>query len=173
MPDQRVEVLVDLVNKVDGAARWMARLATRAALVGGGAGALLWWLSTGARVADWWRGTAESLLVLVLCLAAPAWLANVRFALLELVGLPERLEGVAVRRADQWRSDATPRRPEGGLLGSVRSIRGIVGDYRDVVGSWAAVAQLLAPTFWLLTAVALVASPLLVLLATGLTVAHL
>ncbi|MGI9022944.1 MAG: hypothetical protein ACR2HV_06900 [Acidimicrobiales bacterium] len=47
----------------------------------------------------------------------------------------------------------------------LRSLRRAVGDYGDVVGSWATVAQLVAPTFWALTALALLAVPVVVALA--------
>jgi hypothetical protein len=47
----------------------------------------------------------------------------------------------------------------------VRSVRGVLRDYGDVVGSWGTVAQLLAPSFWLLTLVALGAVPAFSVLA--------
>ena len=144
---------------------WLARLATRAAVVGALAGALLWWVVAGDRVGDWWQGTAASLVVLALCLAAPLWLLNVRFALLDLVELPEKLRGVASRRGGQLRGRPAPERPAGGTLGTVRSIRDIVQDYGDVAGSWGTVAQLVVPAFWVLTLAALAAVPVLVLAA--------
>jgi len=165
MPDPRLEALAGMVARVEGAACWLARLATRAAVVGGGAGILLWWVTAGERVDDWWQGTAVSLLALVLCLAAAAWLLNVRSALVALVELPDRLTDVTTRRAAQLRRGPRLERPEGGVLAAVRSVRGILRDYGDVVGSWGTVAQLLVPTFWLLTVAALVAVPLLVVLA--------
>ena len=144
---------------------WMARLATRAALVGALAGALLWWTAAGERVDEWWRGTAGSLVVLVLCLAPALWLLNVRFALHDLVELPEKLRGVAGRRAGQLRGRPAPERPDGGTLGAVRTIRDIVSDYGDVAGSWGTVAQVVVPTFWVLTVAALAAVPVLVVAA--------
>lgn len=148
--------------KVGASACWLARLATRAALVGALAGAALWWAVAGERVDEWWRGTAGSLLVLALCLAAPLWLLNVRVALLDLVELPEKLGGVANRRLTR---PPAPERPAAGTLGTIRSIRGIVADYGDVAGSWGTVAQLVVPGFWFLTIAALAAVPMLVLAA--------
>jgi hypothetical protein len=163
--DPRVEALAGMVGRVEGAACWLARLATRAAVVGGVAGALLWWASAGDNVDDWWDGTVSSLLVLGLCLAPAAWLVNVRFALLELVELPEKLNGVATRRAAHLRRKPPVDRPDGGVLGAARSVWEIVRDYGDVVGSWGTVAQLVAPPFWFLTAVAFAAVPILVVVA--------
>jgi hypothetical protein len=102
------------------------------------------------------------LLVLVLCLAAPLWLLNVRFALLDLVELPDKLSGIADRRL---RTRPAPERPAGGTLGTIRSVRDIVQDYGDVAGSWGTVAQLVVPAFWLLTVAALIAVPVLVVVA--------
>lgn len=165
MPDPRLEALAGMVARVEGAACWLAALATRAALVGGGAGVVLWWVTVGDRVDEWWRGTAASLLVLGLCLAAAAWLLNVRSALLGLVELPDRLSGVTTRRVAQLRRGPRPDGADGGVLEAVRSVRGVLRDYGDVVGSWGTVAQLLVPSFWLLTVSALVAVPVLVVLA--------
>jgi hypothetical protein len=147
------------VAKVGAGACWLARLATRAAVVGGLAGAALWWFVAGDRVDEWWRGTLGSLLVLALCLAAPLWLVNVRFALLDLVELPEKLRGVAGRRLG---SRPAPERPDGGTLATIRSVRDILQDYGDVAGSWGTVAQLVVPGFWVLTLAALAAVPVLV-----------
>lgn len=168
MVDQRLEVLASAVGRVEGKACWLARLATRVAIAGGLAALLLWWVVAGDRIGDWWQGTAASLLVLVLFLAPVAWLVNVRFALLELVELPEKLAGVATRRTARLRTGAsgTPiERPEEGALEAVRSLWGVLRDYGDVVGAWGTVAQLVAPPFWLLTVVALAAVPLMVVLA--------
>ncbi len=170
MPDPRVEALARMVSRAKGAVCWLARLATRVAVVGGVAGALLWWIEGRPLIGDWWEGTAASLFLLVLCLAPAAWLLYVRLALLELVELPEKLTGVAARRIGQLGTghlhvDAEPERPKGGVVGGVRSVRGIVRDYGDVVGSWGAVAQLLLPTFWFISAAALAAVPILVLMA--------
>ena len=137
-------------------------MATRAAVVGALAGGLLWWVVAGDRVDEWWRGTVGSVLVLVVCLAAPLWLLNVRFALLGLVELPEKLGGVADRRL---RARPAAERPDGGALGTIRTIRDIVQDYGDVAGSWGTVAQLLVPAFWFLTVAALAAVPVLVVAA--------
>ena len=160
--DPRLEALAAVVARAGAGACWLARLAGRAAVVGALAGAALWWAIAGERVDEWWRGTAGSLLVLALCLAAPLWLLNVRFALLDLVELPDKLRGVANRRL---RSRPAPERPEGGALATMRSIRDMASDYGDVAGSWGTVAQVVVPAFWLLTAVALAAVPVLVLAA--------
>ncbi|HEV2758820.1 MAG TPA: hypothetical protein VGV86_04560 [Acidimicrobiales bacterium] len=165
MPDPRLEALTGMVARVEGAACWLARLATKAAVIGGAAGVALWWVIAGSRVDEWWRGTVGSVLVLLLCVAAPAWLLNVRSALHDLVELPEKLTGVTTRRVAELRGGARPERPDGGALQAMRSVRGVLRDYGDVVGSWGTVAQLLVPSFWLLTAVALVAVPILVVLA--------
>ena len=164
-PDPRVQAVAGLVARVEGAARWLAWLATRAAGVGGAAGAVVWWLVAGERIVDWWQGTAGSVLVLGLCLAPALWLVNVRMSLLGLIELPETLSGVAARRMGQTPADARPPAPKGGLLGAMRSIWGIMRDYGDVTGSWGAVAQLVAPPFWLLTVVAFLAVPVMVVLA--------
>ncbi len=163
MTDPRLEAVGRLVAVVDGPARRLARVATRAAAVGGVAGLLLWWVAAGDRIADRWDGTVASLLVLMLCAAPAAWLLNVRFALHGLLELPETLGGVAARRSAPFRD--VPRPPPRGLWPTVQAVRGIVRDYRDVVGSWATVAQLLAPSFWLLTAVALAMVPVVVVAA--------
>ena len=167
MPDPRLEALAHVVGRVEGAACWLARLAARAAVVGGIAGMVLWWVVGGDRVGDWWRGTAASLLVLVLALAPAAWLLNARSALVDLVELPGRLGGMTRRRAAQLRREGAVTRPAGGLLGAVRAVRSIVGDYGDVTGSWGTVAQLVVPSFWLLTGAALVAVPVLAVVASA------
>ena len=159
MPDPRLEALAGVVSRVEGAACWLARLVTKAAIVGAVAGSVLWWVVAGERIHEWWRGTAGSLVVLVLALAPAAWLVNARSALTDLVDLPERLAGVATRRRGP-----VPR-PEGGVLGAVRTVRGIARDYGDVTGSWGTVAQLVVPSFWMLTLVALAAVPVLVVVA--------
>jgi len=165
MPDPRVEALARMVARVEGGACWLARLALRTAVVGGIAGALVWWVTMGDRVDEWWQGTASSLLVLGLCLVPAAWLVNVRFALTDLVELPDKLSGVATRRAGRLKGRPQPDRPDGGALGAARSIWEVVRDYGDVVGSWGTVAQLLAPPFWVLTAVSFVVVPVLVVVA--------
>ncbi|HVF14808.1 MAG TPA: hypothetical protein VM942_09435 [Acidimicrobiales bacterium] len=161
------EAVARVVAQVEGKVCWLARLATRTAVMGGVAGLLLWWVAAGDRVTEWWQGTAGSLLVLVLVVAPAAWLVNVRFALLELVELPDKLAGVANRRTGPLRPGhrAPVQRPEGGRVAAVRSVWGVLRDYADVVGAWGAVAQLVAPTFWLLTAAAVVAVAVVVALA--------
>jgi hypothetical protein len=159
MPDPRVDALAGVVTRVEGAACWLARAAVRAAVAGAGGALVLWWALAGDRVDDWWRGTTGSLLVLALTMVPAAWLLNARNALLDLVALPDTLRGVATRRS------GPVRRPDGGLLGSVRSVWAVLRDYGDVAGSWGTVAQLAVPSFWLLTLVALAAVPVLVVLA--------
>ena len=165
MPDPRLEALAGMVARVEGAACWLARLATKAAIIGGGAGLLLWWVTAGEGLDEWWQGTVASLLVLLLCVAAPVWLLNVRSALHDLVELPDKLAGVTTRRVADLRGGGRPERPDGGTLQAMRSVRAVLSDYGDVVGSWGTVAQLVVPSFWLLTAAALVAVPILVVLA--------
>ena len=165
MVDPRLESLARVVARVEGKACWLARLATRAAVAGGVAAVPLWWVVAGDRVTEWWQGSAASLLVLALVLAPAAWLVNVRFALLELVELPDKLAGVATRRTARLRLRPTEtplERPDGGPVGALRSVWGVVRDYSDVVGGWGVVAQLVAPWFWLLTAAALLAVPVVV-----------
>lgn len=160
-----MQAVAGLVSRVEGAARWLAWFATRAAAVGAAAGSALWWFAAGERAGDWWQGTAGSVLVLALCLAPALWLVNVRMSLLGLLELPETLSGVAARRMGRTPADARPPAPAGGVFGAVRSIWGVVRDYGDVAGSWGAVAQVLAPPFWLLTVLALLAVPPVVVLA--------
>lgn len=173
MPDPRLEALAGMVARVEGAACWLARLATKAAFVAGSAGLLLWWVTVGDRIDEWWQGTVASLLVLALCVAAAAWLLNVRSALHDLVELPEKLSGVTRRRAVHLRGGPRPERPDGGALQAMRSVRGALSDYGDVAGSWGTVAQLLVPSFWVLTLGALAAVPVLVVLAAIAGLVHL
>ena len=163
--DPRVQAVAGLVVRVERRARWLAWFATRVALVGGVAGAALWWFAAGGRMSDWWRGTVGSVLVLVLCLAPALWLVNVRMSLLGLVELPETLGGVATRRIRRTPPGTRPPAPDGGVVDAVRSTWRILKDYGDVAGSWGTVAQLLVPSFWLLTVVALLAVPVVCLLA--------
>ncbi len=160
-----MDALVAVVGRVEGAACWLAGTATKGALVGGGAGLVLWWLTAGERLTDWWQGTTTSVLVLLVCVAPALWLVNVRTALAELVDLPQTLGGVAARRAGMLGGRARPSKPVGGVLAAVRTVRGLLRDYDDVVGSWATIAQLLAPLFWVLTLAALVAVPVVAILA--------
>jgi hypothetical protein len=44
-------------------------------------------------------------------------------------------------------------------------VGGVLRDYGDVAGSWGTVAQLVAPSFWLLTLAAFVAVPVLAVVA--------
>jgi hypothetical protein len=164
MPDPRLETLAGVVGRVEGAACWLARQATRAAAAGAIAGLVLWWVVAGERVDEWW-GTLASVLVAAAVLAPAAWLCNVRSALVDLVALPDTLGGVTMRRSAQLRRRRPARRPDGGLLGAVRAVRGIVRDYGDVAGSWGTVAQLVVPSFWLLTVAAFAAVPVLVVAA--------
>lgn len=165
MPDPRVQAVAGLVARVEGVARWLAWVAIRAAAVAGAAGIALWWFAAGEGVADWWQGTAGSVLLLALCLAPALWLVNVRMSLLGLLELPETLGGVAARRMGRKPAESRPPAPAGGVIGALRSTWGVVRDYGDVAGSWGAVAQVLAPPFWVLTALALLAVPLVVVLA--------
>ena len=174
MVDSRLEVLARVVGRVEGKACRLARLATRVAVVGAVAGLVLWWVVAGEGVTDWWRGTVASLLVLALLLAPAAWLVNVRFALLELVELPEKLAGVATRRAGRLRTGPPAERPpDEGPLVAARSLWGVLRDYGDVVGAWGAVAQLVPPPFWIITGLAVLAVPVLVVVAALTGAAHL
>lgn len=163
--DPRVQAVATLVARVEGVARWVVWTATRAALLGGAAGVALWWFTAGERIGDWWRGTVGSLLVLGLCLAPALWLVNVRMSVLELLELPATLTGVATRRLRRARPGTKPPAPDGSVVGAVRSAWGILRDYGDVAGSWGAAAQLVAPPFWVLTVVALLAVPVVAVLA--------
>ena len=162
--DPRIQTLANQIARIQGGARWLAWVATRAAAAGGVSGVALWWLAAGGRVTDWWQGTAASVLVLALCLAPALWLVNVRMSLLGLLELPETLGGVAARRMGRAPAGPRPPAPAGGVIGALRSTWGVLRDYGDVTGSWGAVAQVLAPPFWVLTAVALLAVPLVVVL---------
>ena len=82
-----------------------------------------------------------------------------RFALFELVELPDKLAGGATRRTARLRTGAPVERPDDGPLGALRSVGSVVRDYSDVVGGWGAVAKRVIPGFWLLTAAALPPSP--------------
>jgi len=161
--DPRLEALSRLVGRVEGAARRLARGATTAAAVGGTAGLVLWGVAAADRTADLWSGTVASLVVLALCLAPAVWLLNVRFAVHGLLELPATLGGVAARRTAPRRGGPADDSPS--VWGAVRTVRGVVRDYGDVVGSWGTVAQLLTPWFWLLTGAALAAVPVLVVVA--------
>ncbi|MDQ6840178.1 MAG: hypothetical protein M3137_18065 [Actinomycetota bacterium] len=166
-PDTRLAKLGAVVVRVDGVTRSLARLATAAAAVGAAGGAVLWWSTAGRRV------TAASLVVLALCLVPTGWLLYVRLCLLALVKLPAKLGGVATRRGAGLMGTAPPEpsterkadtdfQVSPGRLARARTLRGLARDYGDVVGSWATVAQLVTPTFWALTALALLAVPILV-----------
>ena len=163
--DSRYEALAGLVRHVAGPTCWLRRVVTAAAVLGGLAGLLLWWAVAGDRVTERWQGTAGSLLVLACALAPAAWLLNVRAALTGLLEVPEKVGGVAARRGAELLDRSRPARPTGGVRGAVGAVRRIARDYSDVVGSWRTVAQLLVPSFWALTALALVAVPVVVVLA--------
>jgi len=157
--------LTALVARIDGATRALARLATVAAAADGVGGLVLWWSTSGRHIRGLGPGTAVSLVVLALCLVPAGWLLNVRLALLAVLKLPETLGGVTMRRGTQL--VATARRssgvavPRARRLAAVSSLRSMVRDYGDIVGSWATVAQVVTPTFWALTALALLAVPVL------------
>ena len=165
MPDPRAEALAGMVARVETAARRLARVATRAAVAAGVAGLVLWAAVAGGRVGDWWRGTATSLLVLAACLAPAVWLVNVRYVLAELLKVPDRLGGLARWGAGDRRGRSPGEWPDRGLRHMVRAAQEIGRDASDILGSVGAVAQLVAPTFWFLTAAALAAVPVLALLA--------
>lgn len=175
-PDPRLAKLSAVVVRVEGATRRLARLVTAAAVVGGASGLALWWATDGRRIHDLGKFTAASLVLPVLYLVPAAWLLNVRFSLLALLELPGKLGGVTMRRGPELvgrarreipaehGADGGPRLPPG-RLAAARALRGLVRDYGEVVGSWATVAQLVTPTFWALTALALLAVPILVAVA--------
>jgi len=162
-----------VVTRVERTTRRLSGLVTVVAVAGGLAGVLLWWSTSGSRIHHLDRRAAASLVVLGVCLVPSGWLLNVRFALLALLRLPATLGDVATRRGTQL-VGATGRGPsvgeyQAGWLATVGSLRGAVRDYGDVVGSWATVAQLVTPTFWALTALALLAVPILVAVAAAAT----
>ena len=169
MVDARLEVLAGVVARVEGKARWLARLATRAAVPGGAAALVLWSATAGGRLTEWWQGTVASLLVLAL-FAAPgvAGVRAVRAAGASRVAGEAGGRGVEAGRPTAGRPAAN-RRP--GRAARWRTARrgavgvGVLRDYGDVVGAWGAVAQLAVPWFWLLTAAALLAVPVVVVLA--------
>jgi len=175
-PDPRLAKLGAVVTRVDAATRRLARLATAAAVVGAASGTVLWWYTAGRQIADLGHRTAASLVVLAVCLVPAGWLLYVRLCLLSLVKLPAKLGGVATRRGAELMGTARPETATGGgantdlvaspgRLAKARTLRGLARDYGDVVGSWATVAQLVTPTFWALTALALLAVPILVAVA--------
>ncbi len=159
MPDAR-EQLASAITRVGGPLCWLARFVTSAAVCGSALGVLLWWIMAAERIGDWWIGTLEALILLALLLAPAAWLLNVRLALKSLVELPAKLQDVADRRGPQLRH-LKGQRPRGGAIAAMRSIRGVAADYGEVVGSWGVVAQLVTPSFWLLTSAALLSVPVL------------
>lgn len=169
MPEGRRDRLAAAVGRAEGPARWLARVSTGASVAAVPPALLVWWRTAGPGLGDGTQATVGSIVILVAVLAPAGWLLNVRFALLALVALPATLDEVARRRGGQLRgwasSPAVPSRPAGGVLGATRAVRGVVRDYGDVAGSWGVVAQLVAPTFWLLTVVAFLAVPVLWLAA--------
>lgn len=161
---QRLDTLAAALTRIRGRVCWLARAVTRVAVVGGIAGAVLWWRLLGDDLDEWWSGTAKAVIVLAVLLAPALWLLNVRFALTSLVELPDRLGGIARRRGTQLRA-LPAERPANGTVEVVRNVRDVVQDYGEVTGSWALVGQLLAPTFWLFTAAAVGLVPVLVIAA--------
>jgi len=175
-PDPRLAKLGAVVVRVDGAIRRLARLATAAAVIGAASGTVLWWYAAGRQMSDLGHTTAASLVVLAVCLVPAGWLLYVRLCLLSLVKLPATLGGVATRRGAELMGTApletstgrradTDHRASPGRLATARTLRGLARDYGDVVGAWATVAQLVTPTFWALTALALLAVPIQVAVA--------
>jgi len=168
--DARLARLTALVARVEGTTRAVARLATVAALAGAVGGLVLWCSTSGRHLREPGQNAAVSVVVLALCLVPSGWLLNVRFSLLAVLRLPATLGEVTVRRSSGLLrrnppgSSAVPARPTG-TLASVRTLRVLVRDYGDVAGSWATVAQLVTPTFWAVTALALLAVPILVAVA--------
>jgi len=155
-----------LVARVDSTARWLARLVTVAAFAGGVAGLVLWWSASGRRTHHLGQDAAVSLVVLAVCLVPAVWLLNVRLSLLALLKLPQKLGEVTMRRSTHLSgpprgAGSVPER-SAGRLAALGSLRSVVRDYGDVVGSWATVSQLVTPGFWALTAFALLAVPILV-----------
>ncbi len=164
MSDPRRERLAAAIERIKGPAAWLAALVTVAAVLAAASGGLLWWAITGALVRNWWQGTLAALVLLALLLVPALWLLNVRLALTSLVELPTRLEDVVKRRGPQLRH-LRLERPSGGIISTMRAVRDAARDYGDVVGSWGVVAQVAAPSFWLLTAAALAVVPVLVALS--------
>jgi hypothetical protein len=164
MSDDQPRRLAAAIERIAGPASWFVRVVTRAAGLALVPAVIVWWVGAADGLGDWWRGTLASILALVL-LALPAlWLVNVRLAVTSLLALPDALEDVATRRVGEVRSRGIER-PRGGLLGTMRTIRSVAQDYGTIVGGWGLVVQLVTPWFWLLTAVALAAVPVLWLAA--------
>lgn len=163
-PRERGERLAAAVNAIRVPVRWLARTATLLAMVAAVAAVVIWWIAAGQRTAAWWEGTVRSLLVLAVLLLPALWLVNLRMALLGVLELPSKLGDITRHRAPQLRR-VRVERPQGGMRGALRSVRGLVGDYGEVTGSWGLVMQLVTPWFWFLTVAAVVAAPLLALAA--------
>ncbi len=172
-PNPRLDKLGAVAAQVDRATRRLARLATVAAVVGAVSGAVLWWSTAGRQISDLGHSTAAALVVLAVWLVPAGWLLYVRLCLLSLVKVPAKLGGVATRRGAELMGTAPPEastehradadlRMSPGRLARARTLRRLARDYGDVVGSWATVVQLVTPTFWALTALALLAVPILV-----------
>jgi hypothetical protein len=175
--------------RIEQAIRRLARLLALGAAIAAASGVVLWWSTVGHRVGRPGSQAAAVVVVALVCLAPAAWLVNVRLALLGLLEIPDKLSGVTARRGAQLLGSpltssaqngavATGPVPEQrtgptGWLPAARSLHAAFRDYSDVAGSWARLAQLLAPTFWFLTGLALLAVPLLVIAAaiTGLVAA--
>jgi len=173
MSDPRLATLNTVMARVEAATRGLTRLVTVAAVAGASAGLVLWWSTVGHVMGRPGHSAVVAVFVLGLCLAPAAWLLNVRTAMLALLGLPAKVSGVVARRGAQL-AGARQGAPGAavpiveartGRLAAVRTIRTAVRDYGDVTGSWARLGQLLTPTFWVLTGLALVAVPVLVAVA--------
>lgn len=160
MTDPRQDRLADLILRVRGGVSWLARFATGMAVVGGLAGALLWAVITGG------SGGLGAIVLIVVLLAPAAWLLNVRFAFRALLGLPAKLGTVGERlRSDRSGDAGRDERPTGSMVVVARSVHGAVREYDDLLGSWAAVAQMVSPWFWFLTVLACLAVPVLVVVS--------
>jgi hypothetical protein len=144
-------------ERVARAACWLAKTATRAAVVGAVGGGVLWWQLRP-------QSTVAAVVGAVAVLVPSAWLLNVRTALVSFVEMPEKLGEIARRRGGQLRGRPAERQ-KGGVLEAMRTVRAVVQDYGEVTGSWGLVVQLAAPTFWVFTGLAFLAVPVLVIVA--------
>jgi hypothetical protein len=109
------------------------------------------------------RRTVLTAVVTLLVLLVPAWwLHHAQGTFRDLLALPDRL-----RRPDltiDSRDDVRQLR-RGGFLSAARTIRRTVGEVTDFLGPVASVVEVVAPPFWLWTAVAAVATLVLGVLA--------
>lgn len=161
MSDPHVDRLAALVVQVRSLALWFAGLCTSVGLVAGGLGLLLWGILAADRLGDGVGTTLGSLVVLLLLLAPALWLLNVRVTLRSLVELPAKLGHVVTTRVI-GPGESRERRPEGGAMAAARSIRGATQDYGELIASRALVAQIATPSFWMLTGLAFLSVPILV-----------